>query len=169
MVLEWREREHEEVYAVVDRYPVAQATLKIYGLYKFWVLKGMRAQVRLLEMLVGYRDPDSERFILDGQPLRIEVEEISSNNNFITMWLKKSITFDIFIITNKYTLLNFRLQCFPFLIRNVSPCYITKYMQVTYIRLNFSPCFFQCYIFKRLCGSVIYYVIIIVDGFCPLL
>jgi hypothetical protein len=27
-------------------------------------------------MLVGYWDPDSERFILDGQPLRIEVEEI---------------------------------------------------------------------------------------------
>jgi hypothetical protein len=36
----------------------------------------MRAQVRLLEMLVGYWDPDSERFILDGQPLRIEVEDI---------------------------------------------------------------------------------------------
>jgi hypothetical protein len=36
----------------------------------------MRAQVRLLEILVGYWDPDSERFILDGQPLRIEVEDI---------------------------------------------------------------------------------------------
>ena len=36
----------------------------------------MRAQVRLLEMLVGYWDPDSKRFILDGQPLRIEVEDI---------------------------------------------------------------------------------------------
>jgi hypothetical protein len=46
------------------------------GLYKFWVLKGMRDQVRLLEMLVGYWDPDSERFNLDGQPLRIEVEDI---------------------------------------------------------------------------------------------
>jgi hypothetical protein len=55
---------------------VAQAALKICGLYKFWALKGMRAQVRLLEMLVGYWDPDSERFILDGQPLRIEVEDI---------------------------------------------------------------------------------------------
>jgi hypothetical protein len=27
-------------------------------------------------MLVGYWDPDSERFILDGQPLRIEFEDI---------------------------------------------------------------------------------------------
>jgi hypothetical protein len=36
----------------------------------------MRAQVRLLEMLVGYWDPDSERLILDGQPLGIDVENI---------------------------------------------------------------------------------------------
>jgi hypothetical protein len=36
----------------------------------------MRARVRLLEMLVCYWDPDSESFILDVQPLRIEVEDI---------------------------------------------------------------------------------------------
>jgi hypothetical protein len=71
MVLEWREREHEEVDAAV-----AQEALKICGLYKFWALKGMRAQVRFLEMLVGYWDPDSESFILDGQPLMIKVEDI---------------------------------------------------------------------------------------------
>jgi hypothetical protein len=71
-----REREDEEVDATMDRDPVAQAALKICGLYKFWALKGMRAQVRLLEMLVSYLDPDSERFILDGKPLRIEVEDI---------------------------------------------------------------------------------------------
>jgi hypothetical protein len=76
MVFEWREREHEEVDAAVDQDPVAQVALKICGLYKFWALKGMRAQVRLLEMLVGYWDPDSERFILDGQSLRIEVEDV---------------------------------------------------------------------------------------------
>ena len=74
--MEWREREHEEVDEAVERDPVAQATLKICGLYKFWALKGMRAQVRLLEMLVGYWDPYSKRFIFDGQPLRIEVEDI---------------------------------------------------------------------------------------------
>jgi hypothetical protein len=76
MVLEWRGREHEEVDAVVDRDLVAQEALKICGLYNFWALKGMRAQVRLLEMLVGYWDLDSESFILDGQPLRIKVEDI---------------------------------------------------------------------------------------------
>jgi hypothetical protein len=76
MVLEWREREHEEVDVVVDRDLGAQMALKRCGLYKFWVLKGMRAQVRLLEMLVGYWDPESESFNLDGKPLRIEVEDI---------------------------------------------------------------------------------------------
>jgi hypothetical protein len=76
MVLEWREREHEVVDAAVERDPRAQITLKICDLYKFWALKGMRAQVRLLEMLVGYWDPDNESFNLDGKPLRIEVEDI---------------------------------------------------------------------------------------------
>jgi hypothetical protein len=54
------------VYATVERDLVAQVALKICVLYKFWAFKGMRAQVRLLDMLVGYWDPDSERFILDG-------------------------------------------------------------------------------------------------------
>jgi hypothetical protein len=48
MVLQWREREHEEVDATVERDMRAQMALKICGLYKFWALKGMRAQVRLL-------------------------------------------------------------------------------------------------------------------------
>jgi hypothetical protein len=37
------------------------------------------------------------------------------------------LAFYFFITTKKYTLLTLRLQCFPFLIRNVSPCYTTKY------------------------------------------
>jgi hypothetical protein len=48
MVLEWREREHEEVDAIVERDPGDQMDLKRCGTYNFWALKGMRAQVRLL-------------------------------------------------------------------------------------------------------------------------
>jgi hypothetical protein len=48
MVLEWREREHEEVDVAVERDPGAQMELRICGLYKFLALKGTRAQVRLL-------------------------------------------------------------------------------------------------------------------------
>ena len=50
--------------------------LKRCGLYKFWVLKGMRVEVRFLEMILGYWDLESESFNLDGKPLRIEVEDI---------------------------------------------------------------------------------------------
>jgi hypothetical protein len=74
MVLEWREREHEEVDVAVERDPGAQMELRICGIYKFWALKGMRAQVRLLHMLVNYWDPDTEAFNLNGKPLRIEVK-----------------------------------------------------------------------------------------------
>jgi hypothetical protein len=56
MVLEWREREHEEVDAAVERDARAQLSLNICGLYKFWALKRMRAQVRLLQMLVNFWD-----------------------------------------------------------------------------------------------------------------
>jgi hypothetical protein len=76
MLLEWREREHDEVDATVERDPGAQMALKICGLYNFWDLKGMRAQVILLQLLMDYLDPYSENFNLDGQPLRIEVEDI---------------------------------------------------------------------------------------------
>jgi hypothetical protein len=76
MVLEWRERENEEVDATMERDLGSQMALKICGIYKFWALKGMRAQVRLLQLLVNYWDPDTKTFNLDGQPLRIEVEDI---------------------------------------------------------------------------------------------
>ena len=37
---------------------------------------GLRAQPRLLEMLVDYWDPNTEYIQLDGMPLRLEVENI---------------------------------------------------------------------------------------------
>jgi hypothetical protein len=36
----------------------------------------MRSQVRMLQMMVNFWDPDTESFNLDGKPLRIEVEDI---------------------------------------------------------------------------------------------
>jgi len=48
MVLEWREREHEEIDAAVERNVGVQQALKRCDLYKFWALKEMRDQVRLL-------------------------------------------------------------------------------------------------------------------------
>jgi hypothetical protein len=50
--------------------------LRRCGLYKFWALKGMRDQVRLLQMLVNYWDSYTKAFNFDGKPLRIEFEDI---------------------------------------------------------------------------------------------
>jgi hypothetical protein len=36
----------------------------------------MRAQVRLLQLLINYWDPETKAFNIDGKPLRIEVDDI---------------------------------------------------------------------------------------------
>ena len=47
-MLIWQEREHEEVdEAAILHQPTLQA-LRACGLYKFWAISGMRAQVDLL-------------------------------------------------------------------------------------------------------------------------
>ena len=76
MVLEWRESEHGEVEEAVRDEVMDQQDLRRCGLYKFWWLGGLRAKPRLLEMLVDYRDPDSESLRIDGMSLTIEVEDI---------------------------------------------------------------------------------------------
>ena len=76
MVLEWREREHDEVEEAVRADLMAQQSLRACGLYNFWCLGGLRAKPGLLQMLVDYRDPDSESFWLDAMSLTIEVEDI---------------------------------------------------------------------------------------------
>jgi len=51
-MLDWREREHEDVdLAAVHHQPSIDA-LKACGLYKYWAIPGMRAQVPFLEWLV---------------------------------------------------------------------------------------------------------------------
>ena len=76
MVLEWREREHEDVEESIQGDLMAQQALRACGLYKFWCLGGLRGKPRLLQMLVDYWDPDSKSFQIDGMSLTIEVEDI---------------------------------------------------------------------------------------------
>jgi hypothetical protein len=47
MVLEWREREHEEDNAIAENHPATIAALRDCGLLKFFRILGMRAQVRV--------------------------------------------------------------------------------------------------------------------------
>ena len=62
MVLEWRERDHEELDREFHLDINAQQGLKIGGLYKFWQFGDLRAQPKLLQMLVDYWEPDTEAF-----------------------------------------------------------------------------------------------------------
>jgi hypothetical protein len=62
MVLEWREREHEEDNAMAENHPPTIVSLRDCGLFKYFHILGMRAQVRLLEYLVRcYRYELTER------------------------------------------------------------------------------------------------------------
>ena len=77
MVLEWREREHEDVDRAILGYVNYPKSLIRCGLYKFWNLGVLRAQPRLVQMFMDYWDiPDIEAFILDGMPLKLEVDDI---------------------------------------------------------------------------------------------
>ena len=76
MVLEWREREHEIMDQYALRiYPIVQA-LRQSGLLKFFCTSPMRANVHLLEFLIGYWDHDLGAFDLQGEILEVALEEI---------------------------------------------------------------------------------------------
>jgi hypothetical protein len=76
MVLEWREREHEDDNATVENYPLTLAALRDCGLLKYFRIPGMRAQVRLLEHLVRMWDPDQQVFNVGAHTLKIDIEDI---------------------------------------------------------------------------------------------
>jgi hypothetical protein len=76
MVLEWREREHEEDNTATENHPQTIVALRNCGLLKYFRIPGMRAQVRLLEHLVRMWDPDQQVFNVGAHTLTIDVEDI---------------------------------------------------------------------------------------------
>jgi hypothetical protein len=76
MVLEWREREHEDDNAMAENHPPTIARLRDCGLLKYFCTLGMRAQVRLLEYLVRMWDPDQQVFHVGAHTLSINIEDI---------------------------------------------------------------------------------------------
>ena len=66
IMLDWREREHEEVdEAAINHQPSLDA-LRGCGLYKYWSIPGMRAQVRFLEWLVERWNVQEQCFYIGG-------------------------------------------------------------------------------------------------------
>ena len=76
MVTEWREREHEASDAILLRDAAVIQALRQCGLLKFFRLPYMRAKVRLLRTMLDKWDPDEEAFMLNEDPLHIELADI---------------------------------------------------------------------------------------------
>ena len=76
MVLEWRERDHEEDNTMVGNRPPTIAALRNYGLLKYFRIPGMRDQIRLLEYLVRMWDPDQQVFHVGVHTLSLDIEDI---------------------------------------------------------------------------------------------
>ena len=74
--ISWREFEHSAIDKEVMQDRAAQNILRNCGLFKFFKMQNMKSNVRLLEMLINYWEPDQDFFIIDQMPLRIEVEDI---------------------------------------------------------------------------------------------
>jgi hypothetical protein len=64
MYMHWREREHEDISALVGEEHNALAALMQCGL--FFLCPFMQAQPRLLNSLVDYWHPETEAFMLEG-------------------------------------------------------------------------------------------------------
>jgi len=75
-MLSWQEREHKDVdLAAINHQPSIDA-LKACGLFKFWAIPGMRAQVDFLQWLVDRWNIQDQCFIIGGQQLEMEPEDI---------------------------------------------------------------------------------------------
>ena len=76
MVLEWRDREHEDMDQEAMRDAPTLQALQRSGLLNFYCTSNMRAQVHLLETLVGLWDHDLGLFDLQGKTLEFTVDDI---------------------------------------------------------------------------------------------
>jgi hypothetical protein len=76
MYVHWREREHEDISALVGEDPNVVAALMQCGLLKKIMCPFIRAQPRLLNALVDYWHPNIEAFMLEGKSLVPRTEDI---------------------------------------------------------------------------------------------
>ena len=76
MVLEWREREHEDMdQEALQDAPTVNA-LRQSGLLKFFCTSPMWSNVRLLEFLIKYWDHDIGMFDLQAEFLEVTSEDV---------------------------------------------------------------------------------------------
>ena len=76
MVLEWREREHDDMDQEALQDAPTVNVLRQSGLLKFFCTSPMRANVRLLEFLINYWDHYLGMFDFQGESLDITSEDV---------------------------------------------------------------------------------------------
>ena len=76
MVIEWREREHEGADNEALDHPDMVDALRQCGLLNYFRISSMRSETSLLQLLIRYWDPDHLLFMVDDEPLLMEVEDI---------------------------------------------------------------------------------------------
>lgn len=76
MVIEWREREHQGAYNEALNNPDTIDALRQCVILKYFYISSMRLETSLLQLLIGYWNPDRLLFMVDNEPLPLEVEEI---------------------------------------------------------------------------------------------
>lgn len=76
IMLEWKEREHEENDQVTLNDRATIVSLRNYGLLEFFMWPGLRVQPLFLQRMVSMWDSDSQRFMVGAQALDIEVDDI---------------------------------------------------------------------------------------------
>ena len=75
-MLSWWEWEHEDVDAAALNHQPSIDALRACGLYKFWAIPGMRAQVDFLQWLVDRWNVQDHCFVIGGHQLEMEPEDI---------------------------------------------------------------------------------------------
>ena len=76
MVLEWRERENEDMDRDALRYAPTLQDLQQSGLLNFFCTSSMRSNVCLLEHLISYWDHDLGAFDIQVEILEITIEDM---------------------------------------------------------------------------------------------
>ena len=75
-MVDWKEREHEDVDTQALNDPNCLNTLRNCGLLKFFLTLGMRVQPELLRYLISLWDINREIFIIGDHELELETSDI---------------------------------------------------------------------------------------------
>ena len=76
MVIEWRERDNKGVDNESLNDPDMVNVLRQCRLLKYFQTSSMRSETSLLQLLIGYWDPNISQFVIDDETISFEVEDI---------------------------------------------------------------------------------------------